>query len=189
VAAYDREELQTIMDWIRRGGGLVFVAAWQPAARGQASEPQAARFSSLLRWYGVHVRADVLTVSDDAPDGFPTGQAICFPVARHPVTYGVERAVLPISSPSLWAENPSWVMMRTSPLVGSKEAGEAAPAVVTARTVGRGRVVVFANLPLTTRARAPQSPLYGNDGPALLVNALRWAGEGVQDTTSQTRNR
>jgi hypothetical protein len=175
VPAYDPREVQVLLDFVRAGGGLVFAGASPPSGqRRPAPDP----FAPLLRWCGMQPRTDKLSLSKNAPPGYPSDCLLCFPAVLHPVTYEVRRAVFPLSSPSLAADDASWVMMRASQFVLSKEIGQAAPAVVAARLLGKGRVVVFASLPVRTVSPWERSPYYANDADKLLLNAFRWAAGG-----------
>ncbi len=169
--AYGREELQGIMDFVRRGGGLVFIGA--PGSRGGQK-----RFDLLLQWYGIRLRTDSLAVDKDAPEEYPEQYALAVPVVASPITYNVGRMVMPIGSASLAVENGGWIVVRALPLVRSRQTGEKAPVLVAAREFGRGRVVVFSAMPELTNEPSPRSPLHGNGGADALLNALLWAAGG-----------
>jgi len=186
VPPYDRQELQLIMDFVRKGGGLVFFAAPRPVQAGSKQRPQPNPFDSLLQWYGIRVRADQLSLGEEVPDGYPRNHALCLPVARHPVTAGVRRVVFPLASPSLTLGNPAWALMRTPPFIGSKLAGEAAPAMVAARTMGNGCVLVMANAPILRTDPARESPFFLNDAEKLLLNGLVWAAENAAGAQTKT---
>jgi len=182
-AAYDRQELQTILDFVRRGGGFVFVGTPRPvpSARARPGEPPAEHpFGALLRWFGIVVRVDVLSVADKPPQGYPREYALSFPTMAQAVTYGVSKVVFPISSPSLAVEDPSWALVRTLPVVSSKAAQEASPAMVAARLLGEGRVVVLADMPVMNKSPLPDAPLNGNDADVLLRNALLWVSDQIR---------
>jgi len=189
VPAYDTRELQCIMDWLRSGGGFVFFGIRRPPQAQGEGRPSTHPFAPLLRWFGTEPRPDRLFLSDDAPEGYPAEYALCAPVGKHPIAYNVRRVVLPMASPSLRIENPSWAIVRTSRLLGSRLAGEAAPGVVAARPFGEGRIVVFANVPVLTTAAATSSPLYWNDAQTLIINALCWASEGRRQRSASNAPR
>ncbi|MCK4373803.1 MAG: hypothetical protein KAX19_00700, partial [Candidatus Brocadiae bacterium] len=96
------------------------------------------------------------------------------------ITHGVGKVVFPLSCPSLAVEDASWVLLRTSRFVGSRQAGEASPAMVAARTLGRGRVLVFAAVPLLEGSAWQDSPLHGNDAGTALLNGLLWASQPIR---------
>ena len=181
VPPYDRQEMQSIMDFLSRGGGLVFVGKQRPTGQQAAPHP----FGALLQWCGIGVRLDELSVSDDAPKEYPGEYALSIPATPHPVTYGVARVVFPLASPSLEAANPAWVLVRTVPVVGSRQAGEAAPAMVAARGLREGRILVMASLPVVTRSPVPESGLFNNNANLLLRNGMLWVSEPArqQDTS------
>jgi len=176
VPAFDRQEVQGIVDLVQRGGGLVFFGAARPqAARRAGGAPPAPHpYAPLLGWFGIAVRADRLSVDEEAPDGYPGQWALAYPSLPHAVTHRVRQAVFPIASPSLAAEDPSWVLMRAPPFVRSRQASEAAPALVAGRAFGRGRVLVFANLPHPNRSAWEGSPLGANDAESLVADGLAW---------------
>jgi len=181
--AYDRQELQSILDFVRRGGGLVFVGTPRPVPSGgrRSGEPPPQHpFAALLRWFGIAVRLDVMSVEDKAPREYPREYALSFPAAAHAITHGVRKVVFSISSPSLAVEDSGWVVVRATSLVGSKLAHEAAPAMVAARTLGEGRVVVFADMPVPGKSPLPEAPLSGNDADVLLRNAMLWVSDQIR---------
>jgi hypothetical protein len=183
VPAYDRQEIQAIVDFVRNGGGLVFVGALRRPPQGNGGKGQVQvqeSFAALLRWCGVYVRLDELTVSDEAPQGYPHEYAISFPAAAHAVTYGVRQVVFPIRSPSLAVEDASWALVRTNQFVSSKQAGEASPVMVAARALGEGRVLVLANMPTTNTSPWQDSPLNANDADVMLRNGLLWVSDPVR---------
>lgn len=190
VPAYDRQELQSIMDFIRRGGGLLFVGAARPVPRQDAKRPQPVPphpFGPLLRWFGILTRPDELSVSENAPEGYPEEHAVCFPVARHPVTYGVRRVILPVSSPSLAVRDGAWVLLRANQFVGSEWAGEVAPPVAALRIFGDGRILIIANMPLMNKSAWRGSPFYANDADKLLLNGLLWLSEPTRSLGRKDR--
>lgn len=183
AATYDRQELQSTLDFVRRGGGLVFIGTPRPipSGGGRPGEPPPQHpFAALLRWFGIVVRLDVLSVDDKAPREYPREYALSFPTVAHAITHGTGKTVFSISSPSLAVEDPSWVLVRATPLVGSKLAHEAAPAMVAARTLGDGRVVVFADMPVSGKSPLPDKPLSGNDADGLLRNAMLWVSDQIR---------
>ncbi len=182
VPAYDRQELQTTVDFVRRGGGLLFVGAPRAAPRQVQGRPQRPRrhpFEPLLRWFGVLVVPGGLSVIDEAPEEFPRDYAPCFPVIRHPVTYGVRSVVLPMDSPSLAVLDGSGVLLRASPFVATTSTKWVAPPVVAARAFGGGRVLVVANMPLMNESAWAGPPSYANDANKLLLNGLSWLSEAA----------
>ncbi|MCK4282763.1 MAG: PEGA domain-containing protein [Candidatus Brocadiae bacterium] len=182
VPAYDRQELQITVDFVRRGGGLLFVGAPRAAPQqvpGRPQRPPRHPFEPLLRWFGVLVVPGGLSVTDEAPEEYPRDCALCFPVIRHPVTYGVRCVVLPMDSPSLAVMDGSWVLLRASPFVVSTSSKLVGPAVVAARSFGGGRVLVVANMPLMNESAWEGSPFYANDANKLLLNGLFWLSEAA----------
>ncbi len=184
VTPYDRQEAQRIVDFVRRGGGLIFVGARRPVP--DAGAPGAVHpFAPLLRWCGIAVRLDELAVSDEAPEEYPKALALSFPAVPHPVVQGVARVAFPIASPSLGLQERSWGIVRTSPLVGSKAAREASPAVVAARVLGKGRVVVLASWPILRRSAWQGSGVYANDAQTMLRNAAQWVAYPCRQAMAQ----
>jgi hypothetical protein len=179
VPAYDRQEIQGMMDFVRRGGALVFIGAHRPPPRDEDA-PVPHPFAPLLRWCGIVVRPDELSVSDEAPEEYPRQVAVAFPTTEGALTQDVPRVVFPIASPSLAAEQAAWVVLQTHGLVGSELAREAAPAMAAARTLGNGRVVVLANMPMLASSTWQGSPVYANAAGTFLRNALLWVSHQIR---------
>jgi hypothetical protein len=173
--AYDRREVQAVVDFVRRGGGLLCFGAPRPKPlRGpQAPHP----FLPLLQWFGAAVRADQLSVSRDAPKDYPRDYAIGLPVSRSPLVYGVGAVAFPIASPSVAAQAPAWVLLRADRFVGSDQAADAGPALAAVRELGTGRIAVVAALPSLGKSPWPGSPLSGNTADVFLRNLLLWLAE------------
>jgi len=173
VAAYQRQDVQGIMDFVHGGGGLVFFGAPRPP-------DQPHPFAPLLRWCGVLVHGDRLALTDDAPEQYPSRYALCAPPPgpRHPVTEQVGRVVFPLSSASLQVRRSVWTLLRASRFVRSGDGDDRAPVMGAAGTYGAGRFVVLADVPLMNRSAYEGSPFYGNDGARMLQAALLWAARG-----------
>jgi hypothetical protein len=177
LPAFDRQELQAIVDLVQHGGGLVFFGA----ARRPADGPHP--YVALLHWFGIVVRPDRLSLSPEAPTAYPEQWALAYATGVHAVTQRARQAAFPIASPSLQVGDASWALMRPPPFVGSREADDAGPALVAARQFGRGRVLVFASLP-------PRNPSVGRAlsasvaDPALLIaDGLAWVSEPARRLT------
>jgi len=111
---------------------------------------------------------------DEAPEEYPRQYALSFPTSRNPITHEVRQVVFPISSPSLSLERAAWAVVRTSPLVGSKQARVASPPVVAGRVLGKGRVLVLAGWPILAQSAWEGSALSVNDAETMLRNAFQW---------------
>jgi hypothetical protein len=169
VRPYGRHEVQQIMDAIHGGTGLVFFGTFRPPDRPQP-------FTPLLRWCGALVRPERLVVSEKAPDAYPEEYAPAYPVSRrHPVTAGARHVVFPMPSPSLQLRGSAGALLRASPYLGSRQAGEAAPAMAAAGSYGKGRYLVFANVPVINTSPHEGSPLYANAAARVIRNGILWA--------------
>ncbi|MFW6189522.1 MAG: PEGA domain-containing protein [Planctomycetota bacterium] len=168
VPAFDRREIQHLLDFIRGGGGLVFFGAAHP---GEESHP----FAPLLRWLGVRISTASLSLSDEAPADYPRGRAVAFPPSgrRHPVTAGSGRVVFPISSPALWSTGGAEPLLRVGQFLSVGKDGARAPPVAVAGRLGRGRFVIF--------AATPQLKSRQGDAAPVLRNALLWAAATPTD--------
>lgn len=190
VPGYDGQELQAIVDCVRRGGGLLFIGAHRPVQRpgqGRAQPVPSHPFQPLLRWFGIVVNADELTVSDEAPEGYPTEYAICAPLVRHPITNGVRRVVLPMPSPSLAMQNPGWALLGGNPHLASEWSKTIAPPVAAARVFGKGRVLVISNTPTLEKSAWQGSPVYANDADRMLLNGVLWLWESAASSADAGR--
>ncbi len=190
VPAYDGQELQAIVDCMQRGGGLLFIGAHrsvqrQGAGPGQAVVPHP--FQPLLRWFGIVVNPDELVVSKEAPEAYPKEYAICAPLTLNPVTNGVRRAVLPMPSPSLAMQDPAWALLGASPYLGSEWSKTVGPPVAAARVFGKGRVLVFSNMPVLDKSVWEGSPVYANDADRMLLNGVLWLWESVASSADAGR--
>ena len=178
VPAYDAQQIQRTINFVRAGGALVFFGAPRPRDPAKPDDTVAGPpgpFEPLLRWCGITPRSDALSLADDAPEGYPAGYALAAPVARHAVTQGVQRVAFPIASPSLALQRKGWVLVRASKYVTSKVAGETAPAMVAGRPLGAGRVLVFVNMPEMRTSPWGAAGSEAKQAQMLVLNGLIWA--------------
>ena len=174
VDQYDHDEVRMIVDFVRRGRGLVFFGAYRASdSRGRRKKSENP-FNALLRSFGFQVKAERLQVSDRAPKGFSKYEAQCFPIRKHPVTYRVRKAVFGIYCPSLAVKQRKWGLMKAGEFYSSQASGQS-PLMVAAAVVGKGRVVVFASMPKFWTSDDEGSVRYQNDAERMVVNAIRWA--------------
>ncbi|MCD6415227.1 MAG: PEGA domain-containing protein [Planctomycetes bacterium] len=163
---YDRREVQCVMDYLREGGGLLFVGARRPA---DVSQP----FAPLLKWCGVQVLSERLEVAGDAPQSYPGEVHPAFPVPGAPLALvgGLRQALFPRNVCALSIDAARAVpLMALSSFVGVGSDGPISPAVVAVGAYGKGRFVVFAAAPVLAE---------GGDGAALLRSAAVWAARGI----------
>jgi hypothetical protein len=180
VPRYDRQELQLILDFVQRGGALLFIGAPRPVGPRQSGATASLRphpFDPLLRWYGIMVRRNRTELVDDAPDGYPEQYAIGVPVPAHPVAAGASSYITPMGGPTLTVQNAGWTVVRADGFVTSSPDGLAAPVLVAARVVGDGRIAVMSSWPQTAASRRPGTPLFGNNSEVLARNVLAWLAQ------------
>jgi len=186
IPPYDRREVQHIVNFIRAGGGLVFIGAVRPMPSGERNVPspqEAQPFAALLRWAGVLVQPGSLVLGEDAPPGFPRQYVPAFPAAAHPVSAGVRQAVFAAPVAPLAVGGTARVILRCPPLLSSEATGEPAPPLAAASVLGKGRVLVFSAAPLMQQSPYPQSPLSVNDGRKILLNGLIWVSDPAREAT------
>jgi len=185
VPPYDQQEVQHVLNFVRAGGGLLYFGGVRPMPRPGAnlSAEEADPFGALLRWSGVLVQPGAMKLSKDAPSGFPRQYVPAFPAMTHPVTAGVREVVFAAPVAPLAVGRSAQVLMRASPLLLSEASGQAAPPVMAASTLGKGRVLVFSALPLSQRSPWERSVLNANDGPKALLNALMWVSDPAREAT------
>ena len=184
VPAYDRQEVQSIADLVRAGGGLVFLGAVRPMPGKQANGAPSADadpFAPLLRWSGILVQPGSLTASKDAPDGFSKQYVPAFPAAAHAVNAGVRQVVFGAPVAPLATDGRALVLLRASPMLLGEASGEAAPALAAASALGKGRVLVFSAAPLAQQSPWDKSVLSVNDGTKALLNGLVWVSQPARE--------
>jgi hypothetical protein len=189
VPRYDRQELQLLLDFVQRGGSLLFVGAQRPVVRQPSGEPPALLahpFDPLLRWYGITVRRDRTELVKDAPDGYPDQYVIGVPAPAHPLAAGVRSFVVSMGAPTLAVQNPAWVAVRADGFVTSAPEGAPSLPLVAGRAVGQGCVVVMSAWPTFATTRRPGTPLFANDAELLVRNALAWLARSAQVAAART---
>ena len=176
AAPYDAGDVQRFVEFVRKGGGLVFFGASYPSAgRERAGRPATLGnpFNPLLTAFGVRLRADRMRVAQDAPEEYPRGYAVCYPTRRHAVTTGVRIVVFDLSSPSLMLQYNYMGLLRASRYVQSPLAGPS-PVMLAATQFGEGRVVAFSHMPHIAGGATPPA-LRNNDNETAIMNAITWA--------------
>jgi hypothetical protein len=186
VPAYDRQEVQHIVNFVKAGGGLVYVGGVRPVPKPQANAPpteEADPFGALLRWTGVLVLPGALSVSKDAPSDFPRQYVPAYPATAHAVTAGVRQVVFAAPVAPLLTDRTAVMLLRASPLLLSEATGQPAPPVAAASALGKGRVLVFSALPLSQQSPWERSILNVNDGPKALLNGLMWVSDPAREAS------
>jgi hypothetical protein len=183
VAAYDTQEVQSILNFVKAGGGLLYVggARSMPKPGASVAPEEADPFGALLRWTGVLVQPGAMTVSKDAPSEFARQYVPAFPTAAHPVTAGVRQVVFAAPAAPLTTDSSAAVLLRASPLLSGEASGQPAPPVAAASNLGKGRVLVFSALPLSEQSPWDRSVLHVNDGPKVLFNGLMWVSDPARE--------
>ena len=185
VPAYDRQEIQSIVNLVRAGGGLVFLGGVRPLPRGAGNAAPAADadpFAAVLRWTGILVQPGALTVSKDAPAGYARQYVPALPVAAHAVNADVRQVVFAAPVAPLATDRTALVLLRASPLLLGEATGEPAPALAAIAAQGKGRVLVFSAAPLAQQSPWQKSALNVNDGAKALLNGLVWVSEPARST-------
>lgn len=186
VPAYTPAERQRIVDFLIEGGGLVFFGCARPAAReegGASAFGPPSPFAAMLRPMGIVPRSDLLMMKD-VPEGQPDTAVLGVPARGPGLTARLRAITFPRATPSLEVARKEFALVRGAPWVNSLPAEEQAPVLVAARQANRGRIVIFAQLPLTGDSPWGADRESANDGALLLVRTLRWAAEPFAKSTS-----